>query len=69
MPDRYQRHICYLTDGIVTVRVADPGTGAFSIPGSWIRIRDSGWKKYQSLYLGSGRNIPDPIFENLVSVF
>jgi hypothetical protein len=35
--------------------------------GPWIRDPDPGWKKNSEL--GSGMNIPDLIFENLVSVF
>ncbi len=45
----------------------DPGSGVFVTPG--FRIRDREWKKVQVQDPGSGINIPDLIFENLVSVF
>jgi hypothetical protein len=50
------------------LRIRDPGSGAFLIPGSEIRIRDQGWKKIQIQDPGSGMNIPDLIFEYRVSI-
>ena len=47
----------------------DPRSGAFLTPGSGIRIRDPVWKKIHSQDPGSEINIPDFIFENLVSAF
>jgi hypothetical protein len=42
---------------------ADPGSGTF------LTAPDPGWKNIQSQDPGSGKNIPDLIFENLILVF
>jgi hypothetical protein len=53
---------CWCRKNPVSINFADPGSGAFFYP--WIRAG----KKIQSQGC-TDTNIPDPIFENLVSVF
>jgi hypothetical protein len=71
MLDRYHRHICYYKPMALLqslMRIRDPVHFRSMDPGSVSGIRD-GKNRYQSQDSGSGMNIPDPIFENLVSVF
>jgi hypothetical protein len=47
----------------------DPGSGAFSTPGSGIRAGKKSRSRIRDPGSGSGMNIPDLIFDNLLSVF
>jgi hypothetical protein len=62
-PDPFNQNKCVFLPKfacIITGSVADPGSGAFLTPGSWIR---DGKKP------GSGMNIPDHFSESLETVF